>query len=144
MGHQDPLIVALALNNLNNAGLLRGEAAQENRNAILGHQDPCFVASALTQLNEAGLLTGEVAQVVFNNIAITHRDILTHPETEILWETIPADELTRLRFETILTICNNNRGNPAQGRARFGDYVNREILGIGAPHTAAADLVNPT
>jgi hypothetical protein len=131
--------VAFALRTLNEAGLLTGDGAQANREAIVEHQNPCAVASALRRLNEAGLLTGDTAQGVFHSIAITHRDILTHSATAFLWDRIPPRLLTLERFDAIINICNDNRANPAEGRRLFIDYVNREMLVIGA----AAAAFNP-
>ena len=55
-----------ALWDLDKAGLLTGEGARENREAVVGSQDPQQVSEALVQLHQAGLLTGEGA----NNRAV--------------------------------------------------------------------------
>jgi hypothetical protein len=63
----------LALDILNKAGLLAGDAAQANFNAVAGHQEPLRVATALHELNKAGLLAGDVGQANFNAVA-GHQD----------------------------------------------------------------------
>ena len=58
-GHQAPESVAEALRILQQAGLLIGAGAQDNRDAVVGgHYDPMIVAYALSMLQTTGLLTG--------------------------------------------------------------------------------------
>lgn len=47
------------------------------------------MARALIELNQAGLLTGDAAQGMFDSVAITHQDILTHRDTHAIWDGIP-------------------------------------------------------
>ena len=58
---------------LDRSGLLTGEAAQANFDAVAGHQDPAKVADALRMLSRAGLLTGDTAQANRNAVA-GHQD----------------------------------------------------------------------
>jgi hypothetical protein len=158
-GHPNPKDVAWALRTLNTARLLIGETAQANFNAVVGHQNPRGVVSALSALNAARLLTGDAAQANFNAVvehqncwgmasalrklntarlltqenfnlvAITHIDILCHPETGNNWTRFAAHYLTLAHFARIIEICVVNQGNLSRARRLFNDYVNREILG---------------
>jgi hypothetical protein len=47
---------------LNCVGLLTGDSAQANFNAVAGHQNPRLLVVALAMLNRVGLLTGDLAQ----------------------------------------------------------------------------------
>ncbi|MDF1827586.1 MAG: hypothetical protein P1U39_04855 [Legionellaceae bacterium] len=58
-----------ALTTLSKAGLLAGDGAQANFDAVVGHQNPNGVSRALTTLSEAGLLAGDGAQA--NRDAVT-------------------------------------------------------------------------
>ena len=53
---------------LNVAGLLTGDTAQDNFNAVVGHQYPWAVAEALRDLSTADLLTGNAAQANFDAV----------------------------------------------------------------------------
>jgi hypothetical protein len=66
-----PLIYAVCI--LNRAGLLAGDVAQSNFDAVAGGQYPYWVAAALDLLYSAGLLRGDVAQANFNVVA-RHQD----------------------------------------------------------------------
>ena len=127
-----PLVRATKV--LNTRGLLTGEAAQANFNAVAGHQNPGLVAEALKTLNTAGLLTGEAAQANCNAVLTTHSGILLDPEMLIYWNRIPAGRLTSERFHEIIRICQAHTVDLATGRRRVIDYINREILNITHPN----------
>jgi hypothetical protein len=57
------------VNKLSHAGLLTGDVAQANFDALAGHQDPDGIASALDVLYGGGLLTGDMAQANFDAVA---------------------------------------------------------------------------
>jgi hypothetical protein len=63
-----------ALKRLQTAGLLTGESAQANRDAVAGHQHPDMVAAVLSFLSKKGLLTGESAQANRDAVA-GHQDL---------------------------------------------------------------------
>jgi hypothetical protein len=166
--------LVLALEQLKTEGLLTGDAAQANFNAVAGNRNLADVATALRTLNDAGLLTGDVAQAnrnavagnqypmgvdlalralsnarlltqgSFNLVVITHVAILFHGETGCLWERIPEHLLTEAHFAAIIAICTDNQGNLAEGRRRFTAYVNQTILGMAAGQPGAAPAFNPS
>jgi hypothetical protein len=73
VAHQNPYRVAIALDNLNAAGLLTGNDAQNNFNTVLSHQNPTEVSIALDDLNAAGLLTGNDARAN-RNAVVAHQN----------------------------------------------------------------------
>jgi hypothetical protein len=72
---QDPWTIMSVLSTAHWAGLLTGDLAEQNVNAIMQHQDIERLSSALDEAYCAGLFTKDVAQKNFNTI-LHHKNLL--------------------------------------------------------------------
>lgn len=127
---------------LHEFGLLAGENAQANFDAVLGHQNAEGLFRALHKLRTEGLLIGENAQVNFDGL-ITHFAILCGDVARIIWDRIPSHLWTTDRFRQMIAIATLHRETPALGQAALVDYVTQEILGMETPHVRARLIFNP-